>query len=80
VSPASENDQQDDVGLFSNRFLLVGIAFELALLVAMLFVPLLQDAFHMEALDTRAWLIMAVWPVLVAAEEVRKGVLRRRSH
>jgi magnesium-transporting ATPase (P-type) len=67
------------VGLLSNRFLLAGIAFELALLAAMLWVPPLQDAFHMAPLDPRAWLLLAVWPVLVVgAEEARKAVLRRR--
>jgi magnesium-transporting ATPase (P-type) len=68
------------VGPFSNRFLLAGIAFELALLFAMLWLPPLQEAFHMAPLDPRAWLLLAVWPVVVvAAEELRKAVLRRRA-
>jgi magnesium-transporting ATPase (P-type) len=68
------------VGVFSNRFLLVGIAFEIALLFALLYVPPLQDAFHMRPLDPRAWLLMAVWPVMVlGAEEARKRVLRGRA-
>jgi magnesium-transporting ATPase (P-type) len=68
------------IGPFSNRFLLAGIAFEVGLLFAMLWVPLLQDAFHMAPLDPRAWLLLAVWPVLVvAAEEGRKALLRRRT-
>jgi magnesium-transporting ATPase (P-type) len=67
------------IGLLSNRFLLAGIAFELALLFAMLWVPLLQEAFHMAPLDPRAWLLLAIWPVVVvAAEELRKAILRRR--
>jgi P-type Ca2+ transporter type 2C len=68
------------VGLFSNRFLLVGIAFEVALLFALLYVPPLQNAFHMRPLDGRTWLLLAVWPIMVlAAEEARKAVLRRRA-
>ena len=68
------------VGFFTNRFLLVGIAFELALLLAMLHVPPLQDAFHMEPLDPRAWVLLAIWPfVIIAAEELRKRILRRRA-
>jgi magnesium-transporting ATPase (P-type) len=68
------------VGIFSNRFLLVGIAFEIALLFALLYVPPLQDAFHMRPLDPRAWLLMALWPVMVlAAEEARKRILRKRA-
>jgi magnesium-transporting ATPase (P-type) len=68
------------VGLLSNRFLLIGIAFEIALLFAMLWLPPLQDAFHMAPLDPRAWLLLALWPVVVvAAEELRKAMLRRRA-
>jgi magnesium-transporting ATPase (P-type) len=66
------------IGLLSNRFLLVGIAFELTLLLALLYLPPLQHPFHMEPPDPRAWLVLAVWPVMVlAAEEARKAVFRR---
>ena len=69
-----------EVGLLSNRFLLVGIAFEIALLLVLLYVPPLQRAFHMLPLDGRTWLLLALWPVMVlGAEEARKAVLRRRS-
>ncbi len=68
------------VGLLSNRFLLVGIAFEIALLFALLYVPPLQSAFHMRPLDARTWPLLAVWPVMVlAAEEGRKAIMRRRA-
>jgi magnesium-transporting ATPase (P-type) len=68
------------VGLLSNRLLLVGIAFEIALLFALLYVPPLQSAFHMRPLDPRTWLLMAVWPVTVlGAEEGRKAIMRRRE-
>ncbi len=68
------------IGLLSNRFLLVGIAFEIALLFALLYVPALPEAFHMRPLDPRAWLLLAVWPVMVfGAEEARKAVVRRRA-
>ncbi|HYI18188.1 MAG TPA: cation-transporting P-type ATPase [Solirubrobacteraceae bacterium] len=69
-----------EIGLLSNRLLLVGIAFELALLVAMLHLPVLQDAFHMAPLDWRAWPLLAIWPfVVLGAEEARKALLRRRE-
>ena len=68
------------IGLLSNRFLLVGIAFEIALLFALLYVPPLPEAFHMRPLDPRAWLLLAVWPVMVfGAEEARKAIVRRRA-
>jgi magnesium-transporting ATPase (P-type) len=67
------------VGLLSNRFLLVGIALEIALLFALLYVPLLQEAFHMLPLDPLAWPLLALWPIfVVGAEEARKWALWRR--
>jgi magnesium-transporting ATPase (P-type) len=67
------------VGLLTNRFLLVGIAFEIVLLVMLVTVPLFQDAFHMRPLDPLAWPLLLIWPPLVfGAEELRKALLRRR--
>ena len=68
------------IGLFSNRFLVAGIAFEIALLLAFLYLPPLQGIFHTEPIDPRAWLLLAVWPgVVLGAEEVRKALVRRRN-
>jgi P-type Ca2+ transporter type 2C len=67
------------VGLLSNRFLLVGIAFEVALVIALVYVPALQGPFHMEPFDPSAWLLLILWPAFVfGAEETRKAVFRRR--
>ncbi|HSD76833.1 MAG TPA: cation-translocating P-type ATPase C-terminal domain-containing protein, partial [Solirubrobacteraceae bacterium] len=66
------------VGLLSNRLLLAGIAFEIGLLLALLYVPPLQDAFHMRPLDARAWPLLLLWPaVVLGAEEGRKAAFRR---
>jgi magnesium-transporting ATPase (P-type) len=66
------------VGLFSNRFLLVGIAFEIALLVVLIYVPVFAGMFHMHAIDPRAWLLLISWPAFVlGAEELRKLGFRR---
>jgi potassium/sodium efflux P-type ATPase len=67
------------IGLLSNRFLLAGIAFELALLLALVYIPAFQGIFHMRPYDPRAWLLLIVWPVFVfGAEEARKAVMRWR--
>jgi calcium-translocating P-type ATPase len=67
------------IGLFSNRLLLVGIAVEVALLIALIYVPALQGPFHMHAPDASAWLLLIVWPAFVfGAEEARKALFRRR--
>jgi magnesium-transporting ATPase (P-type) len=66
------------VGLLSNRFLLIGVAFEIALLLAILHAPPLQNAFHTRPLDPLAWPLLAIWPLLVlAVEEARKAAFRR---
>jgi len=66
------------VGVLSNRFLLVGIAFEIALLLAILHLGPLQAAFHTAALDPLAWPLLVCVPfVVVAAEEARKAAFRR---
>ncbi|HEX6023206.1 MAG TPA: cation-transporting P-type ATPase, partial [Solirubrobacter sp.] len=68
------------VGVFSNRLLLVGIAFELVLLAAIVSLPPLQAVFHTAALDPWAWPLLALWPLLViGAEEARKAALRHGS-
>jgi magnesium-transporting ATPase (P-type) len=68
------------VGLTTNRFLLVGIAFELALAVALVYVPGLNSAFHQAPIPWWWWLALVVWaPIVFFAEEARKAVLRRRA-
>jgi magnesium-transporting ATPase (P-type) len=67
------------VGLFSNRFLLAGIAFELALAVALVYVPVLNRVFHQAPIPAWWWLALIVWaPVVFFAEEARKAIVRRR--
>jgi P-type Ca2+ transporter type 2C len=66
------------IGLLSNSFLIAGIAFEVALLVALVFVGPLQGVFHMRPLDPLAWPFLLIWPVFVlGGEELRKAVCRR---
>jgi magnesium-transporting ATPase (P-type) len=68
------------VGLLSNRFLLAGIAFEVALIAALIYVPGLndEDVFHMAPIGPWHWLFLLIWPpVVFFAEEARKAVFRR---
>jgi magnesium-transporting ATPase (P-type) len=68
------------IGLLSNRFLLVGIAFELALAIALVYVPGLNSAFHQAPIPWWWWLPLIVWaPIVFLAEEARKAVSRRRE-
>jgi magnesium-transporting ATPase (P-type) len=66
------------IGLFSNRFLLIGIAFELALALALIYVPGLNSAFHQGPIGGWHWLILLAFaPMVFFAEEARKAVFRR---
>ncbi len=67
------------VGLLSNRFLLAGVALELALAAALIYVPGLNGAFHQRPIGPWHWLFLVLWPpVVLGAEELRKAALRRR--
>ncbi len=69
-----------DVGLLSNRLLLIGIAVEVALIALLTSTPGLRDAFHMRPLAGWHWFFLLLWPPLVlGAEEARKAFVRRRS-
>jgi magnesium-transporting ATPase (P-type) len=66
------------IGVTTNRLLLAGIAFEVGLLVALIYVPALQEVFHMRPIQPEAWALLALWPVFVlGGEELRKAALRR---
>ncbi|HSB38772.1 MAG TPA: cation-transporting P-type ATPase [Gaiellaceae bacterium] len=68
------------VGFFSNRLLLVGIAFEISMIALLAYTPGLQRVFHTSGLGGWEWLFLLLWPPLVlGVEEGRKAVLRRRG-
>ena len=68
------------VGVFSNRLLLWGIAFELALSALIIYAPPLQDLLGTAALDPHMLLFVAPFPLIVwGADEIRRWLLRRRD-
>ncbi|MFI9297130.1 cation-translocating P-type ATPase [Streptomyces gardneri] len=68
-----------DIGLFSNRLLLAGIAFELAFTAALVYVPPLQALFGTAALPLDVVLLVATFPVLVwGTDELRRARRRRQ--
>lgn len=69
-----------EVGLFSNRMVLVGIGVELMVLCALAYVPALQSLFHTGPIDLRSWGVLIWIPVIVLAlDEGRKAIARRRE-
>ena len=69
-------------GLFSNRIILIGIAVELAILALLVYLPLpsLHALFNTAPLGWREWLfLVAIPPVMLLLDELRKAFLRRRD-
>jgi magnesium-transporting ATPase (P-type) len=68
------------IGLFGNRLLLWGIAFELAFAAALISIPPLQDLFGTAPIGVGWWLALAAFiPVIFLAEEGRKALIRGRQ-
>ncbi|MFN8163355.1 MAG: HAD-IC family P-type ATPase [Solirubrobacterales bacterium] len=67
------------VGVLSNRLLLWGIAFELALTALLIYAPVFQDLLGTAALPAKDLLIVAPFPFIVwGADELRRWQVRRR--
>ncbi len=68
------------IGLFSNRWLLWGVVFELGLAAAVIYVPFLQPLFSTGPVALQWWLLfLLLVPVVFFAEQLRKAVARRRG-
>ena len=66
------------VGLFSNRLVWLGIVSEIILILAIVYVPILQLVFDTAALGWVDWLFLIAWtPALLIVDEARKWVVRR---
>jgi Ca2+-transporting ATPase len=68
------------IGLFSNRFLLVGFLVELVIVSILIYVPPFQGIFELAPLPLHFWAFVFVYPsIMLLAEEGRKAVMRRRE-
>ncbi|MFC6163674.1 cation-translocating P-type ATPase [Lactiplantibacillus dongliensis] len=69
------------VGLFSNHHVWWGIIFEVGLLAALMYIPVLQGLFNTTAIMGRDWLLLLSIPIpLVLIEEGRKAIVRQLNH
>jgi magnesium-transporting ATPase (P-type) len=68
------------IGAFSNRLLLWGVAFELALAAAIIYAPPLQHLLDTAALPPQLVLVTLPFPFIVwGADELRRYLIRRRD-
>jgi Ca2+-transporting ATPase len=76
----TERESLFKVGLFTNRFLLIGEAVGIAIMCAIAYVPFLQGIFKTAPLTLGDWGFLVLAAVtLFFAEEGRKWYLRRRD-
>jgi magnesium-transporting ATPase (P-type) len=68
------------IGFFGNRFLLVGILAEAAIVGLLMYFPPLRNVFELAPLPLRFWGFICLFPpLLFLAEEGRKALARRHS-
>lgn len=68
-----------EAGLFTNRLIWLGIATEIALLISLMYVPLLQKIFNTTPLSGQEILFALSWiPLMICLDETRKWCLRQR--
>lgn len=66
------------VGIFKNKWILRGIVFSVAVIMAIIYIPLLQGIFGTAALGLYEWLyILTFVPIMFAADELRKYFVRK---
>lgn len=67
------------IGILSNRFLLVSFAVSISLMLSIIYLPPLQSIFHTADLAPTSWIWLAAWPLVVFfADEGRKAVIRAK--
>jgi magnesium-transporting ATPase (P-type) len=79
LAARTEHAALRDVGLFSNRLLLYGIAFEIAFAVAVVYLPFLRFVLGTAAVSPSNLLILLPMPVLVWGADELWRAARRRS-
>lgn len=80
VAARTDRASLRSVGLFSNRLLVYGIGFELALAALIIYAPPLQAVLGTAALTPQTVLLTVPFPFVVwGADELRRWVVRRRG-
>ena len=68
------------IGLFTNRLLIIGILFELAVAAAVIYLPVAHDFLGTRSLGLPELAVLAVFPVLVWVADEMFRALGRRAH
>jgi Ca2+-transporting ATPase len=66
------------LGYWSNRLLLLGVALEIALILALIYVPFLNNLFELLPIPPVFWALLVLFgPAVYVLEKIRKTVVRR---
>jgi Cation transport ATPase len=66
------------IGVFKNNWIIRGIIFEVAIVLAILYIPQLQGIFGTTPLGLTEWLYVITFiPIMFFADELRKYLIRR---
>jgi magnesium-transporting ATPase (P-type) len=69
------------LGWLSNPFLLYGVVIEIAIILALIYIPPLAAAFDHAPLPPIFWLVLVLYaPALYGLEWLRKSIARRRAN
>jgi calcium-translocating P-type ATPase len=80
VAARTERASLRSVGVFTNRFLLWGVAFELGLTAMIIYLPFFHSLLSTAALPPSTLLITLPFPLIVwGADEARRYIIRRRA-
>jgi magnesium-transporting ATPase (P-type) len=76
----TDRDSLRSLGVWSNPLLLYGIAFEIAVAAAVIYLPAFQHVFGTRALGPAELLFLAPFgPIVWGVDEARRARLRRRA-
>jgi magnesium-transporting ATPase (P-type) len=67
-----------EIGIFKNKWIILGILFETAVLISIIYIPFMQPLFGTTALGIIEWIYLVTFiPIMFFAEEFRKYLVRR---
>ncbi|WP_414470073.1 cation-translocating P-type ATPase [Methanobacterium sp. ACI-7] len=68
------------IGLFKNKWVPLGIIFEIIVVLSIVYIPFLQNIFNTTALGVNEWIYLITFiPVMFFADELRKYFIRKRN-
>ena len=74
----TSRERVSGLGYFSNRGLLLSVVLEIALIVALVYVPFFNDLFELLPIPPEYWVFLALFaPAIYLLEKIRKSLIRR---